>query len=124
MRNSLSNQVGHPPRHLRHLLHLVVGWVLACPGEIEKGVAAAGLSSGMVIPPHDGYIEMVEILSDDADVVQWLAPRRQPIPQNTYAYYHNQPGYNSNAPAYGMQNFAEPPPGMEPVVMKTELLLT
>lgn len=44
-------------------------------------------------------------------VTQWLAPKRQPVPQNSYAYY--QPNPNVNAPAYGMQNFAEPPPGMK-----------
>ncbi|TID16527.1 hypothetical protein E6O75_ATG11645 [Venturia nashicola] len=41
---------------------------------------------------------------------RWLAPRRPPIPQNSYAYYHNQSRSNSHPPAYGMQNFAEPPP--------------
>ncbi|QDS67920.1 hypothetical protein FKW77_008567 [Venturia effusa] len=38
---------------------------------------------------------------------KWLAPRRKPFPQNDHAYYH-QPG--PQAPAYGMQSFAEPPP--------------
>jgi len=39
---------------------------------------------------------------------RWLAPRRQQVMQNSYAYY--QPNPNPNAPAYGMQNFSEPPP--------------
>ncbi|KAE9965959.1 hypothetical protein EG328_009176 [Venturia inaequalis] len=41
---------------------------------------------------------------------RWLAPKRQPVPQNCYTYYQNQPGANPHSHAYGMQNFVEPPP--------------
>lgn len=51
MRNNLHNQMGHPPRPLRSLLHLVIGWILACSSESEEGVAAFGLSSGISVHP-------------------------------------------------------------------------